>query len=50
MFWSKGYFVCSIGEGASYETIQEYIKKSRIRPIHMVQLKTEYLFGQDFVK
>lgn len=26
MFWSKGYFVCSIGEGASYETIQEYIK------------------------
>ena len=26
MFWSKGYFACSIGEGASYETIQEYIK------------------------
>lgn len=26
MFWSKGYFVCSIGEGASYKTIQEYIK------------------------
>lgn len=26
MFWSKGYFVCSIGEGANYETIQEYIK------------------------
>ena len=26
IFWSKGYFVCSIGEGASYETIQEYIK------------------------
>lgn len=26
VFWSKGYFVCSIGEGASYETIQEYIK------------------------
>ena len=24
-FWSKGYFVCSIGEGASYDTIQEYI-------------------------
>lgn len=26
MFLSKGYFVCSIREGASYETIQEYIK------------------------
>lgn len=26
MFWSNGYFVCNIGEGASYETIQEYIK------------------------
>ena len=26
IFWSKGYFVCSIGEGASYKTIQEYIK------------------------
>lgn len=26
MFWSKGYFVCSIGEGASYETIQQYIQ------------------------
>lgn len=26
MFWSKGYFVCNIEEGASYETIQEYIK------------------------
>ena len=26
VFWSKGYFVCSIGEGASYKTIQEYIK------------------------
>lgn len=25
-FWAKGYFVCSIGEAASYETIQEYIK------------------------
>ena len=25
-FWSDGYFVCSIGEGASYETIQRYIK------------------------
>ena len=25
-FWSDGYFVCSIGEGASYETIQEYIR------------------------
>lgn len=25
-FWSKGYFVCSIGEAASYKTIQEYIK------------------------
>ena len=25
-FWSKGYFACSIGKGASYETIQEYIK------------------------
>ncbi len=25
-FWSDGYFCCSIGEGASYETIQEYIK------------------------
>ena len=25
-FWSDGYFVCSIGEGASYDTIQEYIK------------------------
>lgn len=24
-FWSDGYFVCSIGEGASYETIQKYI-------------------------
>lgn len=26
MFWSKGSFVCSIGEGASYETIQQYIQ------------------------
>lgn len=26
MFWSKGYFACSVGERASYETIQEYIK------------------------
>lgn len=25
-FWSDGYFVCSIGEGASYEVIQKYIK------------------------
>jgi putative transposase len=25
-FWSDGYFACSIGEGASYNTIQEYIK------------------------
>lgn len=25
-FWSDGYFACSIGEGASYETIQQYIK------------------------
>lgn len=25
-FWSDGYFCCSIEEGASYETIQEYIK------------------------
>lgn len=24
-FWPDGYFVCSIGEGASYETIQKYI-------------------------
>lgn len=24
-FWADGYFVCSIGEGASYETIQKYI-------------------------
>ena len=24
-FWSDGYFVCSIGEEASYETIQKYI-------------------------
>ena len=24
-FWSDGYFVYSIGEGASYETIQKYI-------------------------
>lgn len=24
-FWSDSYFVCSIGEGASYETIQKYI-------------------------
>ena len=24
-FWSDGYFVCSIGGGASYETIQKYI-------------------------
>ena len=26
MFWSKGYFVCSIGEGASYDTIRKYIQ------------------------
>lgn len=26
VFWSDGYFACSIGEGASYNTIQEYIK------------------------
>ena len=25
-FWSKGYFVCSIGRGASYETIKRYIE------------------------
>lgn len=25
-FWSDGYFAASIGEGTSYETIQEYIK------------------------
>lgn len=25
-FWSDGYFACSIDEGASYDTIQEYIK------------------------
>lgn len=25
-FWSDGYFACSIGEGTSYETIQEYIR------------------------
>lgn len=25
-FWSDGYFACSIGEGASYDTIQEYIR------------------------
>ena len=24
-FWSESYFVCSIGVGASYETIQKYI-------------------------
>lgn len=26
VFWSKGYFVCSIGEGASYDTIWKYIQ------------------------
>ena len=25
-FWSDGYFACSIGEGTSYDTIQEYIE------------------------
>lgn len=25
-FWSDGYFACSIGEGVSYNTIQEYIR------------------------
>lgn len=25
-FWSDGYFACSIGEGASYNVIQKYIK------------------------
>lgn len=25
-FWSDGYFACSIGEGVSYDTIQEYIE------------------------
>ena len=25
-FWSYGYITCSMGEGASYGTIQEYIK------------------------
>lgn len=25
-FWSRGYFVCSIGKGASYETIKQYIE------------------------
>lgn len=25
-FWSDGYFACSIGEGPSYETIQQYIR------------------------
>lgn len=24
--WSDGYFVCSVGEGASYDTIQKYIE------------------------
>lgn len=28
-FWSDGYFVCSIGVGASYETIQKYISSQR---------------------
>ena len=26
-FWSRGYFACSIGEGASYEIIKQYIKR-----------------------
>ena len=26
-FWSDGYFVCSIGEGASYETIKKYVRE-----------------------
>mgnify|MGYP004559098191 CR=1 FL=1 len=26
VFWSDGYFACSIGEGASYDIIQKYIK------------------------
>lgn len=25
-FWSRGYFACSIGKGASYESIKKYIK------------------------
>ena len=25
-FWSDGYITCSMGEGVSYGTIQEYIK------------------------
>ena len=25
LFWSKGYFVCSIGKGSSYDTIIKYI-------------------------
>ena len=29
-FWSDGYFVCSIGEGASYETIKKYIREQEI--------------------
>ena len=27
LFWSKGYFACSIGEAASYETIKKYIEE-----------------------
>ena len=26
LFWSKEYFACNIGDGASYERIQEYIR------------------------
>lgn len=29
-FWSYGYFVCSIGEGASYETIHQYSRVAAI--------------------
>lgn len=25
-FWSRGYFACSIGQGASYESVKKYIE------------------------
>lgn len=31
-FWSDGYFACSIGEGASYNTIKKYIKNQGQEP------------------
>lgn len=48
-FWSDGYFACSIGEGASYNTIKNTLKiKDRSQPD--AQLKTDHFSGLENYK